>query len=352
MKNLGKFAAKKLITSGAKLATAGVVSEDMVDEISDIISNSWSSSNEVKPDNNHYNNHYNNLSVIKQLQNDITDLIDSTLDINNQAKRGILLFIDNLDRTDPTLTVEILEITKDIFNFGRCIFIIAIESNIAIRGLQSKLGELTPDNEHIFHAYLDKFIQQTITIPHQSTAVTNLMLQLLAEEHCFSEGELNNEDIKSYLKLIALNSIACNPRKIKCFVKNFSLALCVKETRNYNFDKKTNTVISELIFAFMCIQEAFPNLFQKMLDEPRFTLNGAILSLDNKNQLSTALIDWQISLIELSNTDNIILKHSIDSLLFILSMMNLITKDYQDQNLLNIAMDLAGCCYTKPLFQN
>ena len=302
MKNLGKYAAKKLITSGAKVATAGIISEDMVDELADVITSSWST-------NNKQNNQDSNLSAIKQLQGDIAGLIKEILDPNNDEnyilsqqvipqptaiktnnrscfcnlfksqkisninnnqepkeniesshssteniknipkKRGIVFFIDNLDRIDPTLSIEILEITKNIFNFSNSVFIIALDKNIALRGLQAKLGELKPGNKYTFNAYFDKFVQQSISLPNQLTAISELLFKSLIHVNYFNEIELmspkhfiiksnntgklisSHKTLRDILFEFSCYSSYFNPRYIKRFVNTLSLILHIMKTQ-------------------------------------------------------------------------------------------------------------------------
>ena len=137
IKNIVKSVATKTISKGIKIATEGVISEDIAKHVISSLP-----SNTVKQN----NNQDNTLSVVKKLRDDITNLIKYIFDPDNkenyifteskeplvkdQKKQGIVFFIDNLDRIDPTLAVEILEITKNIFGFEKCVFIIGIDNNI------------------------------------------------------------------------------------------------------------------------------------------------------------------------------------------------------------------------------
>lgn len=283
IKNIGKPVLIKTITKGIEIATAGVVSEDITKPV---ISNLLSNTNEQ---NN--NNQENTLSAVKELRGDITNLIEYIFDPDNkencifienkyQEKQGIVFFIDNLDRIDPTLAVEILEITQNIFNFEKCVFILALDYTIAIRGLQSKLGELTSDNEVIFRKYFDKFVQQSISIPAQSTAVSKFLFKLLEDVNLLKGRELNNfYQLKDTILNFAVNSLDYNPRFIKQFTNTLSLALLINEAHNKNNNnnkedknkqsptgniERQNTITKSLTFVILCIQISYPQIYREL----------------------------------------------------------------------------------------
>ena len=285
IKNVGKPLATKIIATGIEVATDGAISEDITKPvISGVLPNP----------NKQSNSKGNTLSVVKKLRDDITNLIKYIFDPDNkenytfteskrplvkdQEKQGIVFFIDNLDRIDPTLAAEILEITQNIFNFEKCVFILALDYTIAIRGLQSKLGELTSDNEVIFRKYFDKFVQQSISIPSQSTAVSKLLFKLLDDVNLLKGRELNNfYQLKDTILNFAVNSLDYNPRFIKQFTNTLSLALLINEAHNKNNNEedknkqsptgnieRQNTITKSLTFVILCIQISYPQIYREL----------------------------------------------------------------------------------------
>ena len=321
MKNMVKLVAKNVITSSAKVATAGIINEKMIDDLAAVITDSWSNTN------NKQNSQDSNLSAIKQLHKDITHLIECVLDqkyqdnylftqnikdINkNPKKRGIVFFIDNLDRIDPTLAVEILEVTKNIFNFSNSVFIVALDNNIALRGLQAKLGTLSENNEQIFRAYFDKFVQQSISLPPQSSTTVLLLFKLLTDVNYFSEFELTSPKnhlikinfikrhsvttLREVLSDFALFSFdSSNPRLIKRFVNTLSLLLRIRQAKNNNFGFLTtpvDTITKALMFIIVCIQYSFLDIYKtiispdftcRLLPEYIYTKKSVLDHLENK----------------------------------------------------------------------
>lgn len=418
MKNLGKFAAKKLITSGAKVATAGIVSAEMIDEVADVITNSWSTNDKQA------NNQDDNLSAIKQLRDDITGLIKEILDPNNNEnyillqhentqqaaiqtnskcvvcnwfksqkisntnnnqaskenikdshnptktkivnnlpkKRGIVFFIDNLDRIDPTLAVEILEVTKNIFDFSSSIFIVALDNNIALRGLRAKLGELTPENEPTFRAYFDKFVQQTITLPTQATAIPNLMIKSLEDIKYFTTEEQHDDfDLKYDLILFAARLVNCNPRFIKRLVNTLSLFLHIKKAQDKSLYKITHsnvmsadTTFKALLFVIVCTQISYPHIYQKLVKDRIFTPWNDCSSPNRAKksyQEEQILENWSATLNTLEKMNYKGLGHQARLMREILKTIQDKTgnPDFFEKKFIE-AMKLAIYCFNKPIF--
>ena len=68
-------------------------------------------------------------SDIAQLKEEIARLIEDAL-AHDASKQGFTFYIDDLDRIDPPVAVEILELLKNIFDLERCVFILAIDYDV------------------------------------------------------------------------------------------------------------------------------------------------------------------------------------------------------------------------------
>lgn len=65
---------------------------------------------------------------VKQLRQLLEKSVDTIVDRNQTPVKRFLIFIDDLDRLDPTIAVMILELLKNIFNINHCVFILAINA--------------------------------------------------------------------------------------------------------------------------------------------------------------------------------------------------------------------------------
>lgn len=161
---------KKMATVGTKVA-AGAVGIDggVVDDLFDAGENGGSD--------------------IMQLKEEIAKLIEDAL-VKDPSKSGFTFYIDDLDRIDPPVAVEILELLKNIFDLEKCVFILAIDYDVVIKGLKPKFGELTEANEREFRSFFDKIIQLPFSMPVASYSVDTFLVDALRKIEFF--GTLPN----------------------------------------------------------------------------------------------------------------------------------------------------------------
>ena len=63
--------------------------------------------------------------------------------------------MDDLDRIEPRDAVQVLELLKNIFNIPNCVFVLAIDYQVVVKGLKEKFGERTEENEWEFRAFFN-----------------------------------------------------------------------------------------------------------------------------------------------------------------------------------------------------
>ena len=91
--------------------------------------------------------------------------------VNEIERRGtnpykrILIYVDDLDRIEPRNAVSILKLLKNIFNVPNCVFVLAIDYQVIVKGLEGKFGKQTIENEWEFRAFFDKIIQLPFMMP-------------------------------------------------------------------------------------------------------------------------------------------------------------------------------------------
>ena len=94
---------------------------------------------------------------IKDLKNTLENFIEETIrdkenkDINKIQK--LVFYIDDLDRIEPKDAVKILELLKNIFSLPHCVFVLAIDYQVVIKGLKDKFGDKTEENEREFRSF-------------------------------------------------------------------------------------------------------------------------------------------------------------------------------------------------------
>ena len=96
---------------------------------------------------------------IAEIKKDIADVIDQLVNDSKNPFQRVVFFVDDLDRIQPSDAVEVLESLKNIFDMNHCIFILAIDYEVVVKGLEGKFGPKTDANEREFRSFFDKIIQ-------------------------------------------------------------------------------------------------------------------------------------------------------------------------------------------------
>ena len=161
-------------------------------------------------------------SDIMQLKEEIAKLIDDILERDGK-KLGFTFYIDDLDRIDPPVAVEILELLKNIFDLEKCVFVLAIDYDVVIKGLKPKFGELTDANEREFRSFFDKIIQLPFSMPVASYNVDTFLVDALSKIEFFSEQELGDQALAETLSEITRLSVGSNPRSLKRLTNTLAL---------------------------------------------------------------------------------------------------------------------------------
>lgn len=208
-------------------------------------------------------------STIVQLKKEISQLIETAIEQNPQ-KKGFVLYIDDLDRIDPPVAVEILELLKNIFDLKHCIFVLAIDYDVVIKGLKPKFGELTEKNEREFRSFFDKIIQLPFSMPVASYNVDAFLVDALGEIDFFTKEELDDPTLAEDLSEITRLSVGSNPRSLKRLTNTLSLISIINEALAKNANTTQNTKDKILNFSLVCMQIAYPYIYNQLTEAADF----------------------------------------------------------------------------------
>lgn len=242
---------KKMATVGTKIA-AGAVGVDggLVDELMD-------GGDSAQSD-------------IVQLKEEISGMIEQILS-EFPNKKGFTFYIDDLDRIDPPVAVEILELLKNIFDLEHCVFILAIDYDVVIKGLKPKFGELTDKNEREFRSFFDKIIQLPFSMPVASYNVDTFLVDALNKIEFFAQEELADESLAEKLSEITRLSVGTNPRSLKRLTNTLALISIIYEEQKGGQDNTGASLLDKLInYSLVCIQIAYPYIYNQLTEEPDF----------------------------------------------------------------------------------
>jgi len=204
----------------------------------------------------------------------------------------IIIYVDDLDRIEPRHAVSILELLKNIFNIPNCVFILAIDYQVVVKGLEYKFGKQSPENEWEFRAFFDKIIQLPFMMPMGQYNIGKYVISLLRNIGFAGEGILDEEEISEIL----FYTIGGNPRSIKRLVNSVSLIQIFRETKGDDQLKEKNLSDDErfLLFAFLCLQISYPYIYSILEKKPNFSdwdADFAFKITDKAEERDKALFD-------------------------------------------------------------
>ena len=184
----------------------------------------------------------------------------------------IVFFIDDLDRVPPATAVEILDITKNIFDIPNCVFILAIDYEVVVKGLEGKFGPKSRENEREFRQYFDKIIQIPFTMPIGAYA-THIadMLQPALEQLGLPAGE--DGDLLKRLAEDATLATGGIPRSIKRIVNTLSLLNYIAKASREDTDSSPKAAVDDLEarFIIVALHINFPEICRRIMERSAFT---------------------------------------------------------------------------------
>lgn len=204
-------------------------------------------------------------SDVMRLKEEINGLVQEAL-AHRPDRKGFIFYIDDLDRIDPPVAVEILELLKNIFDLENCIFVLAIDYDVVIKGLKPKFGELTDKNEREFRSFFDKIIQLPFSMPVANYNVDVFLVNALKAINFFTEKELDDTALAENLSEIARLSVGSNPRSLKRLTNTLSLISIINQKMGANCQNDNKL----LNFALVCMQIAYPYIYNQSQEEPDF----------------------------------------------------------------------------------
>lgn len=214
-----------------------------------------------------------------------------------KSDNRIVIFIDDLDRVKPIKSLELLESIKNFMDIPGCVFVLAVDYEVVQMGMAEKLGvDLQKTSGKSF---FDKIIQLPFGMPDSSYDIDQYLMKLITKidyTHFKSYGETPEGSFrKSHKRLpdgdigffrdITICTVGRNPRSIKR-VMNYAKLLNDIRTK---FSKKTPEKDDMLVlYALICMQIAWPELFSYLVKNPTADTISDLESWDYLNSLPEA----------------------------------------------------------------
>lgn len=206
-----------------------------------------------------------NKSSISEIRTELATIINDC--VKKQNKQGFIFFIDDLDRIDPPVAVQLLELLKNLFTLDHCIFVLAIDYDVVIKGLEPKFGKLTEQNEREFRSFFDKIIQVPFSMPITRYEIEEFLKVNLCLINYVTKQQSENKQLISKFSEISNLSVGTNPRALKRLLNSLLLIRCINPKEENHSDEELDLLIN---FALVSIQIAYPLIYRLLSSNPEF----------------------------------------------------------------------------------
>jgi len=209
-------------------------------------------------------------STIGEIRTELENIIETNL--QKTGKKGFIFFIDDLDRIDPPVAVELLELLKNIFTIRNAVFVLAIDYDVVVKGLEPKFGKFTAANEREFRSFFDKIIQVPFSMPVSNYQINDFIKESLVTIDYLDDKQLQNENLINDFAEIALLTVGTNPRALKRLMNSLSLINYINSEKSEEENQLKDDLELLVNFALVSIQIAYPMLYRMLVQKPGFTL--------------------------------------------------------------------------------
>jgi nucleoside-triphosphatase THEP1 len=207
--------------------------------------------------------------TVNDLRENLKDLIEKSI-AEDSERRGFVFFIDDLDRIEPTFAVQILELCKNIFDIPECIFVLAIDYDVVVKGLEPKFGKLTDENEREFRSFFDKIIQLPFAMPVSRYGIDDFIVKVLQDVDYLTEKEEGDKHFKETVSAMAKYSVGRNPRALKRLTNSLSLIKIFNQLDESTVQKNDEMYEKLMNIGLICCQIAYPFVYRLLCMEPDY----------------------------------------------------------------------------------
>ena len=185
------------------------------------------------------------IDKLENLKKDFENAVSAKL----KDKSKLLIFIDDIDRVAPDKAVELLEAIKLFCECKKCVFVLAVDYDVVLKGACKKFGD---DKGQ---AFFDKIIQVPFNMPIATNNFDKFMDKLTDNIIKNIDDDVEKDKISKLYKKISELAIGNNPRSIKRLLNSFVITDYVaKEQGIYSNDEKTDNYIRAMLYSLLCIE--------------------------------------------------------------------------------------------------
>jgi len=196
-----------------------------------------------------------------------------------EEKERVVCFIDDLDRLPPARAVELMEVIKTAVECEHCVFILAIDYEVVLRGVRDKYG--ADFGAEKGRSFFDKMIQLPFDLPVEQYHLEQFLKSLIrnvGDKHCivgllgYRNAELHEvtEDTPApdypqnwaFVQDMALLAAGHNPRSLKRLFNAFTLNVQVVQSFKPNAIRGREW---SLLFGVNALKFSSPRLYDYLI---------------------------------------------------------------------------------------
>ncbi len=184
--------------------------------------------------------------------------------VRDDARRRVVVFIDDLDRVPPAEALLLLEAFKQFAEIPGCVFVLAIDYDVVQQGVAEKFGRDTQRTNG--KAFYDKIIQLPFVMPTASYQLERYIVGLLlGSGFPFSEALVEDDASRDYLLNITLCTVGRSPRNIK---RVMNYATLLDKVRRHQGVGELGRRDAQILYGLICMQIAWPELYNHFVHDP------------------------------------------------------------------------------------
>ncbi|MCI7768137.1 MAG: KAP family NTPase [Oscillospiraceae bacterium] len=174
-----------------------------------------------------------NTDIARAVKENIDKKIKLILEnIDSRLPKRLYIFIDDLDRLEPRVALELIEGMKNFVTYENCVFVLAVDQKVIERGLKSKYGN--DFNDEMTTNFFDKIIQVPFKLPTDRYDIKEYIYTLFTGKNGADSSEgspeasMLEEQADKFAKLLYTFG-ENNPRTIKRSLNLLQLYRCFSD---------------------------------------------------------------------------------------------------------------------------
>jgi len=200
-----------------------------------------------------------------EFKQNFSDLVAQWSKSDVDGGKRVVICVDDLDRIEPVIALEMLESIKNFLDVEGCVFVLAVDYEVVQEGMKQKLGADLQKTSG--KSFFDKIIQLPFNMPRDSYDIGSYIKDLIKAAKFPEADNLAREDRLNFLREITMATVGGNPRSIKR-VLNYARLLNLIRESNRSRDTRFTIDDSLILYSMICMQIAWPELFAHFMADP------------------------------------------------------------------------------------